>query len=114
VASIGFSTDLERVCVAPETAVPLAMIVNEFVTNSMKHAFEGGRGIVGVRLVIGEDGAPTLTLWDNGKGFAETPNGGTGMRLINGLLGQLGAIAHWEGHEAARLTVRLPRTAVLS
>jgi two-component sensor histidine kinase len=112
--NINIRTDLERVCVAPETAAPLGMIVNEFVTNSMKYAFEGGRGIVGLRLAIGEDGAPTLTLWDNGKGFAETPNGGTGMRLINGLLGQLGATAHWDGHEGARLTVRLPRTAVLS
>ena len=109
---IDLRMELERAWVAPETAVPLGMIVNEFVTNSMKYAFEGGRGIVGVKLVTGEDGAPILTLWDNGKGFAETPHGGTGMRLINGLISQLAASAQWEGHEGARLTIRLPRAIV--
>lgn len=112
--NINLQMELERVCVTPEAAVPLGMIVNEFVTNSMKYAFEGGRGIVGVKLVTGDDGAPILTLWDNGKGFADTPKVGTGMRLINGLLGQLGATAHWEGQEGARLTLRLPRTTVFN
>ncbi|CAN7618391.1 GAF domain-containing protein [Phenylobacterium sp. LjRoot219] len=112
--NINLRTELQGVCVTPETAVALGMIVNEFVTNSMKYAFEAGRGTVGIKLVAGEDRAPILTLWDDGKGFAETPNGGTGMRLINGLLGQLGATAHWEGHEGARLTIQVPRTAVLS
>lgn len=112
--NINLQMELERVGVTPETAVPLGMIVNEFVTNSMKYAFHGGRGIVGVKLETGEDGAATLTLWDNGKGFPDTSKGGTGMRLIKGLLGQLGATAKWEGHDGARLTIRLPPAAVLS
>ena len=114
-ANIGLRLGLERVHVTPEVAVPLGLIVNEFVTNSMKYAFEGSRGVVGVELTTGENGGPvTLTLWDDGKGFAEKPSGGTGMRLVDGLLGQLGADAAWSGTDGARLMFDLPRAALLA
>lgn len=113
-ANISLRLGLERVHVRPETAVPLGLIVNEFVTNSMKYAFDGGRGVVGLELVTGDDGPATMTLWDNGKGFSEKPSGGTGMRLVNGLLGQLGAEAEWNGQNGARLTIEFPRIAILA
>ena len=112
--NVSLRTDLERVHVTPETAVPLGLIVNEFVTNSMKYAFRGGRGSLGLELRTDAHGAPTLTLWDDGAGFAETPSGGTGMRLINGLLGQLDATSHWDGRDGARLVIILPPTAVVA
>jgi two-component sensor histidine kinase len=112
--NINLQMELERVSVTPETAVPLGMIVNEFVTNSMKYAFRRGRGIVGVKLESSEDGAATLMLWDNGKGLPDPSKGGTGLRLIKGLVSQLGATAQWEGVGGARLTIRLPSAAVLS
>ena len=111
--NIRLKIDLARVYVTPETAVPLGLIVNEFVTNSMKYAFEGGRGLVGVELTTDAEGAATMTLWDDGKGFDEKPTGGTGMRLVNGLLGQLGAEACWNGEKGARLVFELPRAAVI-
>ena len=114
-ANIGLRLGLERVHVTPEVAVPLGLIVNEFVTNSMKYAFDGRRGSVGVELTtIENDGPVTLTLWDNGKGFAEKPTGGTGMRLVNGLLAQLGADAAWSGTNGARLVFELPHAALLA
>lgn len=113
-ANVRLRTDLEPVHVTPETAVPLGLIVNEFVTNSLKYAFGGNRGTIGVELATAEDGPVTLTLWDDGKGFDEKPSGGTGMRLVNGLLGQLGATAKWCGEQGARLVCELPRDAILA
>ena len=111
--NISLRLELERVQVTPETALPLGLIVNEFVTNSIKYAFQGGRGIVGLELQTGDRHHPTLTLWDNGKGFAQATDGGTGIRLIDGLLSQLGATANWDGQNGVRLTIKLPRTAIL-
>ncbi|MEN3228302.1 hypothetical protein PUR21_11740 [Methylorubrum rhodesianum] len=51
---------------------------------------------------------------DNGKGFTEKPSGGTGMRLVNGLLGQLGAEPRWNGESGALLEFTLPRAAILA
>jgi two-component sensor histidine kinase len=76
--------DFDRVDLAPETAIPLGLIVNEFVTNSMKYAFKDRPGLVGLELVTNGESPATLTLWDDGKGFAKLPSGGTGMRLISG------------------------------
>ncbi|WP_267421465.1 histidine kinase dimerization/phosphoacceptor domain -containing protein [Methylobacterium sp. GC_Met_2] len=111
--NVHLRTDLEPVHVRPEAAIPLGLIVNEFVTNSLKYAFGGKRGIVGVQLAMAEDGTATLTLWDDGMGFDGKPGGGTGMRLVNGLVGQLGATAKWCGEDGARLVCSLPRETVL-
>ena len=111
--NVHLRTDLEPVHVRPEAAIPLGMIVNEFVTNSLKYAFGDQRGIVGVELAMAKDGTATLTLWDDGIGFDGTPGGGTGMRLVNGLLGQLGATAQWCGEKGARLVCKLPSGTLL-
>ena len=67
--NVHLRTDLEPVHVKPEAAIPLGLIVNEFVTNSLKYAFGGKRGNVGVKLAMADDGTATLTLWDDGYGI---------------------------------------------
>ncbi|MFW6077359.1 MAG: sensor histidine kinase, partial [Hyphomicrobiales bacterium] len=42
-------TDTERLAVPVQTAVPLALIANEFITNSLKYAFPEGTGTIGIR-----------------------------------------------------------------
>jgi two-component sensor histidine kinase len=75
-----------------DRAVPLGLILNEAVTNSIKHAFgtEGGR--VNVKLATGSRlGEARLTIADNGKGFQAAPSGrGSGHKLIAALARQLG------------------------
>jgi two-component sensor histidine kinase len=105
--------DVDRVDLAPETAIPLGLIVNEFVTNSMKYAFEDRPGLVGLELVTNGESPATLTLWDDGKGFAKLPSGGTGMRLISGLLSQLHTKGQWRGEQGVRLVFELPCTAMI-
>ena len=78
-----------------EQAAPLGLIVNEFITNSLKYAFDGPEGTVGLRLEPSRGGAARLTLWDDGRGLPADRSGGTGMRMIEGLARQLSARVDW-------------------
>ncbi|MBI6743485.1 sensor histidine kinase [Pseudomonas syringae] len=111
--NIRLRLEVARVHVAPETAIPLGLIVNEFVTNSMKYAFEDRSGLVGLELVTNGANPATLTLWDDGKGFVKLPPGGTGMRLINGLLSQLHTKGQWRGEQGVRLVFERPCAAMI-
>lgn len=83
----------------PEAAVPMGLIANEFVTNSLKYAFDGTGGTIFVSLEVANNRL-RLSLRDDGKGLPADPQvapkgSGTGIRLIDGLATQLGAEAQW-------------------
>ena len=69
-----------------DRASALALLVNELVTNAVKHAFVGrAGGRIEVDLVL-EGSEALLTISDNGTGIpAENPQGRQGMRLLNAL-----------------------------
>jgi len=84
----------------PETAVPLGLILNEFVTNSLKYAFEGKGGVISIGIEPLAEDRVRVRFSDNGKGLPaeprpSKPGSGTGMRLIEGLGRQLGAEPAW-------------------
>ena len=68
--------DVEEMQLEPRRALPLGLIVNEFIVNSLKHAFDHGNGTIGIRLKAGPPGTVRLTLWDDGKGLPQQRNGG--------------------------------------
>jgi two-component sensor histidine kinase len=79
-----------------ERATPLGLILNELVTNAVKHAFPGAgegeplTGVIRVELRLDPD-AIVLRVADDGRGLngaAERP-GGLGMRLVRSLAKQL-------------------------
>ena len=105
--------ETRRLVVAPEQAAPVGLIVNEFITNSLKYAFDGAGGTVGLRLEPARGGAARLTLWDDGRGLPAERSGGTGMRMIEGLARQLSARLDWGGAgRGARLTLLLRPKAI--
>ncbi|MGZ8516502.1 MAG: tetratricopeptide repeat-containing sensor histidine kinase [Chitinophagaceae bacterium] len=75
-----------------DTAVPLGLIVNELLTNTIKYAFPEGRtGKVQIKLEQGGNGNLQLMVSDNGVGKSGTINGtGFGGQLISLLTRQLG------------------------
>jgi two-component sensor histidine kinase len=101
--------ETRRLTVAPEQAAPLGLVVNEFITNSLKYAFDEAGGTVGLRLEPARGGQRRLILWDDGRGLPEDRSGGTGMRLIEGLARQLSARLDWtSGGPGTRLVLLLP------
>ncbi len=75
-----------------DAAVPLGLIVNELLTNSLKYAFPAGQqGKVQIKLQRQNDGALHLQVSDNGIGKSGITHGtGFGGQLISLLTRQLG------------------------
>jgi two-component sensor histidine kinase len=74
-----------------DTAVPLGLIVNELLTNTLKYAFPDGRdGKVEIKLEKRNDGILQLRVSDNGVGKSGLTKGtGFGGQLISLLTRQL-------------------------
>lgn len=84
----GIKSDVERVDVPTDMAIPLALIVNELVTNAVKHVGPP----CGVILRAEGGDALKLTISDNGKGPNERQaRPGLGSRIIDAFSTQLGA-----------------------
>jgi two-component sensor histidine kinase len=89
-------------------ALPLAFIVNELVTNSLKYAFPDNReGVIEVALKT--DGEVILTVSDDGVGRKVDAKHGVGTHLIDVMTQQLaGAVQYKNEDPGLRVTVRVP------
>ncbi|WP_420628844.1 sensor histidine kinase [Candidatus Leptofilum sp.] len=94
---VDWQLDIDHVFLSVETAVPLGLIINELVSNALKHAFVDGRsGQIRMRLWT-EDDQLYLTIRDDGIGFPDdvdfrqSPSLGLTiiMTLVNQLQGQI-------------------------
>jgi two-component sensor histidine kinase len=68
-------------------AVPVGLIINELLSNALKHAFEGrGEGKIEVSLAASEGGRVNLTVSDDGvglpPGFDINTSKTLGLRLV--------------------------------
>lgn len=99
---------LDALRLDPNTALPLGLVVNEFVTNSLKYAFpDYAAGTVSVTLQRLEGERARLILADDGVGLgkAESTGTGIGMQLIPMLAAQAHAALEWGDGAGSRLTL---------
>jgi len=92
----GIDVEVDARLAAPlpiRLAAPLAMVANELITNALKHAYPGGSGRIGVGCSV-EAGEAVIVVSDDGVGL---PAGldprtarSTGMRILNGIVRQIG------------------------
>ena len=78
----------DQIELPPEQAVPVGLIINELVTNAIKHAFiDQPAGFIEIKL----EGVTQLDLVveDNGAGCSEDCPSGVGSRLVQILVQQL-------------------------
>ncbi|MEO8770811.1 MAG: sensor histidine kinase [Ferruginibacter sp.] len=95
-SNIKFQLDIDDIEMEVSQAVPLGLIMNEAITNSVKYAFLPGKaGLIKIILQQEVDGRILLRIADNGKGlppgFDASLNDSLGIQLINLFAEQLEA-----------------------
>jgi chemotaxis protein methyltransferase CheR len=105
--SIELKTDIQSELLPTDQAIPMGLIVNELVSNSLKYAFlndTSGTVMVALKRASGE---LHLTVTDNGKGVdTRRADSGLGGRLVEGFAVQLGGRIERESSSKGT-TVRL-------
>lgn len=106
---IRVETELDPLFVNADQAVPIGLIVNEFVTNSFKHAFSGQQGTIRAELHVLSDEVQLL-LRDNGPGLPDDlpKRDGAGLELIGQLAQQVGGTVRWSNDGGTTLCLSLP------
>jgi PAS domain S-box-containing protein len=97
--------------ISNDTAVPLALILNELITNAAKHGVGAdGRGTIRVALARDADGF-VLSVEDEGPGFDLHAVRGrsSGLRLVDGLARQIRGQFDVSRSPATRCTLRFRR-----
>ena len=87
---------ISGIWLSADRAIPLALIVNELVTNAVKYAFENRpAGHIYVRLARKDANTALVSVRDDGVGLAAdfdlTKSKGLGMQIVTALAKQLGA-----------------------
>ncbi len=124
--NVSLNMDLEEnIFFDMDTAVPLGIIINELVSNSLKHAFSGGdKGEIRIKLHREEKGecknegcrsiSFTLNVSDNGIGIPESldfKNPDTlGLQLVTSLVDQLDGELELKRNNGAEFTIRFTVT----
>jgi PAS domain S-box-containing protein len=93
---VALELDIADVSLAVDKAIPCGLILNELISNALKHAFPEGRaGTVRVALWPVEAGRLRLAVRDDGVGIPEEldvlRSGQLGLQLVRTLAGQLDA-----------------------
>jgi two-component sensor histidine kinase len=106
--------DVQAMDLPSEVAVPIGLVVNEFVTNACKHAFPEGRTGT-IRIGLWCRGADVLVqVEDDGVGMsdngADTPPEGLGMAVVRSMASNLEGELAVEPLEpgGTRMKVRFP------
>ncbi len=97
-----------------ENAVPCGLLINELITNSIKHAFPDGRdGTITVSLLKGTmEKEVIVSVTDNGIGIPESVSldniNSLGMQLISSMNQQLSGTMELNTENGTRYVIRFP------
>lgn len=91
--NIQLELNIQNITLSLDSSIPAGLIINELITNAIKHAFPGGRkGIISFNLRC-ENNLVILELKDNGVGFAQgidfENSHSLGLQLVNTLTEQI-------------------------
>jgi PAS domain S-box-containing protein len=118
VGEVSYSVNVDHVPMEIDMMVPCGLIINELVTNSLKHAFDGiDTPEIRINFTAGDNGRVLLMVGDNGQGFPEsldvTSGTSLGLQIVNGLVRQLGGTLELDRDRgtAFKVSFELPREA---
>ena len=98
-----------------DAAIPCGLIVNELISNALKHAFPNGRsGEISIEFTADQENHATLSVIDNGIGIPEDFNfersETLGVQLVHVLAGQLCGTIAVSRNSPTRFVIRFPLT----
>ena len=95
-SNVSLEVDFGDVSLGIDAAVPCGLIINELLSNALKHAFPGNRGgkvLLGLRA---QGGQTRLTVKDDGIGVPGSVDvarpDSLGLQLVNTLVAQIGGV----------------------
>ncbi|MDO9529093.1 MAG: CHASE domain-containing protein [Syntrophales bacterium] len=109
---IDIHADIADVFLLIETSVPCGLILNELVSNALRHAFPEGRGgEVNINMTTAGEQF-VLTVQDNGIGFPKAVDfrntQSLGLELVNLLVGQIDGAIDLQVEGGTTFTVTFP------
>ncbi len=107
---ITVAVDADCLEIASDSAISLALLVTEAVSNALRHGFpDGRRGRIAVSFRL-EDDVALLRITDDGVGMATAAekDTGLGMQLIRGFAQHLGGEAVVTNTQGTEITLRIP------
>lgn len=113
-ANIDLVVEADDVRLDIDQAVPCGLMVNELISNALKHAFPDERaGSVSVEMRIVNESYIQLVVGDNGVGFPEQVDYRTaaslGLQLVNSLARQLGGSIDVSKTPGTKFVIRFPK-----
>jgi PAS domain S-box-containing protein len=105
--------EVQNAFLALDQAIPCGLILNELITNSIKHAFPDGKeGAITIRFLQHGDGFFELNIADDGIGIpTDAGPGGTnflGLRLVDVLVEQLGGTIEKKSGKGVSFSIVFP------
>lgn len=92
-ADIKIDIKIKNITQGIDTAIPLGLIINEIISNALKHAFKGQRGKILIEMIPEQNGLYMLVIRDDGIGFPEDidfmETDSLGMQLVVSLVEQI-------------------------
>jgi two-component sensor histidine kinase/FixJ family two-component response regulator len=113
---VSLAVEADEIFLGLTTAIPCGLIVNELVTNSLKHAFpEPQSGCIRIVIRASGEGRMTLQVSDTGVGLPEgldfRAGNSLGLQLVSLLTEQLGGTIALEPGEGTTFTITFPAPA---
>ena len=103
--------DVEKILLGVDTAIPCGVIVNELVSNSLKHAFPDRPGKITVRFREA-DGQYAMIFKDDGIGlpldFDISNPPSMGLTIVNALTGQIGGTIELVRNGGSEISITFP------
>lgn len=107
---VGIESAIEGILLDVNNAIPCGLIINELVTNALRHAFPEGRsGKIDISMNRDDAGKVALVVGDNGIGFPEDTDfrntRSLGMQLVISLVNQLGGMIELDRTEGTSFRI---------
>jgi PAS domain S-box-containing protein len=108
---ISLELDVNEIYLDTDIASNLGLIINELISNSIKHAFPGNReGIITISLKLIENGKYILIVKDNGvgvpSGFDVFNTDSLGLKLVSTLVEQINGTLEFDRTDGACFKIK--------